>query len=51
MNLVAAIAQNAVYPIPSSLALQWFIYGAIQTIILGVVTALIYKPAEAKPAS
>lgn len=50
MNFMAAVAQNVVYPIPFSLALQWFIYGSIQCIILGVVTAFIYKPAEAKSA-
>ncbi len=47
MNFVAAVAQNAVYPIPDTLALQWFIYGSIQSILLGVVTALIYKPKAA----
>lgn len=44
MNFVAAVAQNYAYPIPYTLALQWFIYGSIQSILLGVVTALIYKP-------
>jgi hypothetical protein len=29
-------------PIPYSLALQWFIYGLIQYIIVGIVLALIY---------
>jgi len=48
MNFSAAIAQNVVYPVPFTLALQWFIYGSIQMILLGVVTAFIYKPAEAK---
>ncbi|MBI1803763.1 MAG: hypothetical protein HY033_03005 [Ignavibacteriae bacterium] len=32
----------ASYPIPYSLALQWFIYGMIQYIILGVVVAMVY---------
>jgi len=50
MNFMAAVAQNVVYPIPFSLALQWFIYGSIQCIILGVVTAFFYKPAAAKSA-
>ena len=36
-------------PIAYSLALQWFIYGLIQTLILGVITAAVYKPAVAKP--
>ncbi len=47
MNFVAAVAQNVVYPIPYTLALQWFIFGSIQCIILGIVTALIYKPKAA----
>jgi len=43
-SFIAAYAQYVVYPLPYSMALQWFIYGLIQMIILGIVTALIYKP-------
>lgn len=50
MNFSASVAQNVVYPIPFSLALQWFIYGSIQMLLIGVVTAFIYKPAETKAA-
>ncbi len=32
----------AVYPIPYALAIQWFCYGLIQYIILGVIAALVY---------
>ena len=32
----------AVYPIPYSLALQWFFYGVIQYVILGYVAAIVY---------
>ena len=32
-------------PIPYSLALQWFIFGLLETIVLGIVVALIYRPA------
>ncbi len=46
--LVAAYAQFVVYPLPYSLTFQWFVYGFIQSIILGVVTSLLYKPAEQK---
>jgi hypothetical protein len=42
--LPAAYAQYASYPFPYSLALQWFIYGMIQYIVLGIVVALIYRP-------
>lgn len=45
MSFVAAVAQNAVYPVPYTLALQWFIYGTIQNVILGVVVAFLAKPA------
>lgn len=51
VQLVAAYAQYVVYPIPYYLALQWFIYGFIVCVILGVVTAAIYKPVEAPPES
>ena len=41
----------ASYPLPYSLALQWFIYGMIQYIILGVVVAAVFgKKQEAAPA-
>ncbi len=49
MNFSASVAQNVFYSIPYTLALQWFIYGSIQMVLLGVVAAFIYKPAEAKP--
>ena len=38
-----AYASYAMYPMPYSLALQWFIYGMIQYIILGILIALVYK--------
>jgi len=37
----------ASYPLPYSLALQWFIYGMIQYIILGVLVALVSGKKEA----
>jgi hypothetical protein len=43
-----AYASYAMYPMPYSLALQWFIYGMIQYIILGILIALVYKK---KPAA
>jgi hypothetical protein len=44
VSLVYAYGAYAVYPIPYSLALQWFMYGFIQMIILGLIAAVIYKP-------
>lgn len=43
--LVISYQNYVVLPIPYSLAFQWFAYGFIQSIILGVVVALIYSPA------
>lgn len=53
MNIPAAYAQYAVYPLPYSLALQWFIYGMIEYIIGGVVLAMVFgmKPKQAAPTS
>lgn len=48
MSFAAAVAQNVVYPIPGMLALKWFIFGVIQNVILGIVTAWLYKPAVPK---
>ena len=44
VNLPAAFSQYVVYPIPFSLAIQWFIYGMLEFIIIGLVAAAIYKP-------
>ena len=44
MLVVGMFNQYAVYPIPLNLTIQWFIYGLIQFIIVGIVAALIYKP-------
>jgi magnesium-transporting ATPase (P-type) len=48
VSLVFSYQSYVVYPLPYSLVFQWFIYGLIQCIILGIVAALIYKP---KPAT
>ncbi len=37
-----AYASYAMYPMPYSLALQWFIYGIVEYVILGVLLALVY---------
>ena len=50
-SFVAAYAQYVVYPLTYSLILQWFIYGLIQAVILGIASALIYKPKEVAAAS
>lgn len=47
MNIVGMFNQYAVYPVPLSLTIQWFIYGMIQYIIIGIFAALIYRPKAA----
>lgn len=44
VSLVASYAQYVVYPLPYSVTFQWFLYGLIQSVLLGVIAALIYKP-------
>ena len=45
-GLVSAYSNYVVIPIPYSLAFQWFICTMIVSIILGIVAALLYKPAS-----
>jgi len=47
-SFVWAYQSYWMYPFPYSLMFQWFIFGLIQCVLLGVVAALIYKP---KPAA
>ncbi len=42
MAVPMAYGTYASMPIPYSLALQWFIYGLIEYIIVGIVLALVY---------
>ncbi len=48
VSLVFSYQNYVVLPIPYSLALQWFIYGFVISVILGVIAALIYKTEVAK---
>jgi hypothetical protein len=41
-----AFAQYVIYPIPFFLAVQWFVFGTIQTVICGAALAMVYKPAK-----
>jgi hypothetical protein len=47
-NIPYAFYEYAMYPLPFSLCLQWFIYGMIEFIIVGIIAAAIYKPARKK---
>ncbi|OHD64070.1 MAG: hypothetical protein A2176_08640 [Spirochaetes bacterium RBG_13_51_14] len=44
MDGIGSFGQYMVYPIPLTLALQWFVYGVIRFIILGIIVSLIYRP-------
>jgi hypothetical protein len=41
-----AIINYVVLPMPGSLAAKWFFSGLVQAILLGILTALIYKPEQ-----
>jgi hypothetical protein len=41
-----AIIDYVVLPMPGSLAVKWFFTGLVQAVLLGILTALIYKPAQ-----
>jgi hypothetical protein len=44
MQVPVIWGQFMVYPVPFSLAIQWFIYGLVEFLIAGVVAAAIYRP-------
>ena len=44
MNVIGMFNQYAIYPVPLTLAVQWFIFAMIQFIIYGITAALIYRP-------
>jgi hypothetical protein len=44
---VWAIVDYVVLPMPAELAVKWFLSGLAQAILLGIVTALVYKPSVA----
>ena len=39
-----AIINHVVMPVPGALATKWLLAGVVQCVLLGIVTALIYKP-------
>lgn len=43
VGVPAAYDAYAIYPIPYSLALKWFLSGFGATVLLGIVAALVYK--------
>ena len=43
MNIMAAIGQYAMYPLPSVMCIKWFIFGTVEYCIAGVVASLVYR--------
>jgi hypothetical protein len=50
-SLVMSFTSYVVYPFDFGLTFQMFVYGFIQSIILGIAAALIYKPKAAVQAT
>ena len=44
ISLPMSYGLYAMLPIPLSLALQWFSFGLVQTILLGIAAAAVYRP-------
>ena len=44
---VWAIVNYVAFPVPASLAAKWFLARAVEGIVLGIVTSLVYKPKAA----
>jgi hypothetical protein len=42
-NIPYGFYEYAMYPLPLSLCLQWFVYGMVEFIICGIIVAGIYK--------
>jgi hypothetical protein len=47
---VWAIIDHVVMPVPGALAAKWVVAGLVQGVLLGIVTAFIYKPEVPSPA-
>ena len=43
-SLPMGYGSYAVMPIPYELAFKWFLYGTAETIVVGMIAALIYRP-------
>jgi hypothetical protein len=49
VSIPMAYGTYMIIPVPYYLALEWFLYGTAQAILLGAVAAAVYKP-SASPA-
>jgi len=50
-SIPMAFGTYAMMPIPGSLAWQWFIFTLVETILLGIVAAAVYRPREPSAAA
>ena len=51
MTIPSVYSQFMVYPLPYSLILKWLFSDLVIWVVMGVLTALIYKPVEQKAAA
>ena len=51
ISIPMSFSQYMVYPIPYSLVWEWIISDLVVLVIMGILTAVIYKPAEAPKAA
>ena len=43
-SMTFAYSSYAIYPLTYGIVLQWFLYGLVVSLIMGVVASLLYKP-------
>ena len=43
MNIMAAIGQYVMYPLPGSMCIIWFISGTVEYIIAGITVFVVYS--------
>ncbi|MGB9665325.1 MAG: hypothetical protein ACPL25_10485 [Ignavibacteria bacterium] len=48
--MVAFYQSYVYYPVPYKLVLQMFLWGLVQSVLCGIVAALVYKPKQVKAA-
>jgi hypothetical protein len=48
LSIPTAYGTYIIIPIPYTLAIEWFLYGTAQLIVMGVVAAVVYQPAAAR---
>jgi hypothetical protein len=49
LSIPQSVDQYVVYPLPSDLAIKWFVTTVIGFVIAGMLFALVYRPAPERP--